>query len=108
MAITRPTITWNISLGHIITALIFIFAVVGDYFINQNQLQTQALRIEAEQKLDDAVLTLKLVQEDQKVQNLMNNSADFKAQMRTAMDAVTKAVYDIRVQLVLKEDIKKR
>lgn len=108
MAIARPVITWTISLGHILTALIFIFAVVGDYFINQNQTQNQAIRLEAEQKLNDAVFNLKLVQEDQKIQDMMHNSSDFKSQMRTAMDAVTKAVQDIRVQLVLKEDIKKR
>lgn len=108
VAFSHPTITWDISLGSILTASVFVMTMIGYYFINQAEVDKREISIQAEQKLDYAVLNLKLLQDDQKYATLALQDADFHARMQTAIDKVTAAIQDIRLQLVQKEDIKHR
>lgn len=107
MANYKPTFAWEISLGQVIQAVVVIVTITGAYFAHYMQVTGDNARTQAEEKLDYAVLNLKLLQEDQKYTTLASDDAAFKAEMRGAIDKVNAAVEEMRVQLVLKADIKK-
>ena len=104
----HPNFTPDITLGHLLQALVVLSTVGGGIVGGYVSLRTDLDLQRAEFRVAVAGHEARLSLAERQLEQRRNEDRQFQAEMRAALDRLMQAIADLRTELVQKQDRKKQ
>ena len=105
-AVMRPHFTPEITLGHLLQAMVIVFTVGGGIVSAYVSLRTDLERERAEYRIAAADYDARLTGAERELAVRQGEDREFRAETRTALARIMDALADLRTQIVQKQDRK--
>lgn len=102
----HPHFTPDITLGHLLQAVVIVTTVGGGILAGYLSLRDDLDRQRAEFRVAIAEHEARLGVDERELEQRRTEERQFQAEMRTSLDRVMQAIADLRTELVQKEDRK--